>query len=110
MDPYQYLFKKLDIQIINNIDRAYDMSYCELWFKKEIVDVFGPKTTAKDMLQYYNGDKDRADKLSKILRYKGPASELIKILRQFPAELESKEQVDVLLAVNGLQTSDEKSS
>lgn len=105
MDPYQYLFKKLDIQIINNIDHAYDMPYCELWFKKEIVDVFGPKTTAKDMLQYYNGDKDRADKLSKILReyrYKGPASELIKILRQFPAELKSKEHVDLLLTLNGI--------
>lgn len=105
MDPYQYLFKKLDIQIINKIDHAYDMSYCELWFKKEIVDVFGPKTTAKDILQYYNGDNDPVDTLSKIpreYRCKRPASELLKILQQFPAELESKEHVDLLLTLYGI--------
>lgn len=94
MNPYEYLLKILGVQIIDiNCKYSDHILYRKLWFKKQNLGVIPIKTTAKEIFQYYN----IVD-----LQREAIALDLIKILRQFPAELESKEHVDLLLAVNGM--------
>lgn len=95
MDPYEYLFKKLGVKIID-----FNCTYTNeimLWFKNRIVDRFNLKITAKNIFRFYTNDDIICESSNSEL-----IKELIMILRQFPAKLESKEHVDLLLTLHGM--------
>lgn len=104
MDPYEYLLNKLNATIIPTPYSLYkNLEIC----KKLISNRVSISWTHEHIFKFYK----KLD-LNYVLRRQNhkELDRFCQQLRQFPDELESKEQVDVLLAVNGLQTSDEKSS
>lgn len=96
MDPYEYLFEKLNIEF-KHIPLKYNSYYHRyLVFNNEkistaFIENFSIKTLYLALLD------------NKQWYMKGSKMELlINLLKLFPRELESKEHVDLLLTLNGL--------
>lgn len=95
MDPYQYLFKKLGVKIIR-----YSSKYSNdlFWNGLNIDDALPLGWTAKDIYEYYWSMFEWYEVKDVKL------NQFCMILNCFPQTLSSKEEVDLILTLNGVLT------
>lgn len=97
MDPYEYLFSRLQLKFEELPDSKNLMiKKFGLYFDSKFICNFNYCQTVKDLFLYLN---DQKTLISHWIREIVP---VVKLLRQFPRELESQEHVDLLLTLNGM--------
>lgn len=99
MNPYEYLFKKLGVMLTTNVsDRKLTVN----WNSVHLISSLPVFWQARQIFEHFRNYP---------LNWRNPfLNEFCHLLQPFPVELESKEQVDLLLVLNGLQTTDENNS
>lgn len=102
IDPYKYLLNKLDVIIIPEFN-TYSL-YLKLETGEKLISNNVPITwTYEQIFKLYRNIASNPW----FRQYHREIDSFCRQLRCFPEELESAEHVDLLLAVNGLQMSDE---
>lgn len=101
MDPYEYLFSRLKITIKKTMTDTFDYNfeYYIIFFRNEQVGTFNDytMTNKKLLFDYLTAAEHSIDFWAKT-----KLQNLVKILKLFSGKLESKEHVDLLLTLNGL--------
>lgn len=98
MDTYEYLFSKLQLKFEEQL-LDFNQSRIKqfgLYSDSELIGTFKYYQTVKDLFLFLTDPKHPLSHWMITLR------PVIKLLRQFPRDLESKEHVDLLLTVNGM--------